>query len=129
MKALNEIGVGLLLGIDSILISLLFNDQQQLEIWAILLVVIASIYIGFGINDGRRKEMVTEVIIGILFIAVAFLGLWVSIWFLVGGYFLHGIWDIVHRPTMVSTKVQKWYPPFCMVYDWTVGIWLAWNFI
>ena len=128
MKALKEVSIGLLLGIVSISFSSFFNEQQQLEIWVILLVVIASIYIGFGINDGRKTEMLTEVTFGILFIVVAFLGLWVSVWILIGGYFLHGIWDLVHRPSMIETNVQKWYPPFCMVYDWTIAIWLMWSF-
>lgn len=128
MKTLKEISIGLVLGLISIFISFLFNEQQQLEIWVILLAVIASIYIGYGINDGRKIKMLTEVIFGIFFIVIAFLGLWVSVWILVGGYVLHGLWDLVHRPSMIDTNFQKWYPPFCMVYDWTIAIWLMWHF-
>ena len=120
------IGVGL--GLISILFSLIFEPSRQIELWAILLVVIAAIYIGFGISDGRTTEMVIEILNGVFFIVLAILGMWYSVYFLVAGYILHGFWDILHRSKTVKTNVQKWYPPFCMIYDWVIGSWLIFAF-
>ena len=128
MKALIEIAIGFLLGIGSIVISLLYNSQEQHEIWVILLVNIATVYMGFGISDGKKTEKVREVIFELLVIIVAFLGLWASSLFLVFGYLIHGSWDLATKRSMINTNAQKWHPPFLMVFDWTIGIWLIWWF-
>ena len=119
-----EVLMGLGLGAISIALSLLFGVEKQREIWGFLLIVIGAIYIGFAISDGRMKEMIIEISIASVFIAIAIMGIWYSIYFLIGGYFLHGLWDLVHSPKGVKTDVQKWYPPFCLIYDSVIGLWL-----
>ncbi len=123
-----ELLIGAGLGLSSILISLVFEPSRQIELWAIILVIIAAIYIGFGISDGRKKEMIIEFLNGAFFIILAVLGIWYSIYFLITGYILHGFWDILHGSKQIKTNVQEWYPPFCMIYDWTIGIWLIFAF-
>lgn len=126
---MKEIAIGVILGLTSILLSLLFSLEQQSEIWGFLMIIIASIYIGFGISDGRIKEMITEIIAGSIFIILAILGIWESTYFLVIAYIGHGFWDIIHKPKLVDTNVQKWYPKFCMFYDWVIGLWLIYLII
>lgn len=108
---------------------LLVSQEKQNDLWGILLVVIASDYIGFGIMDGRMKQKLIEIAICTGFVVLSVLGLWYSAWFLVIGYVGHGIWDYIHDHRLVVTKIKRWYPPFCMIYDWLIGAWLLYTVI
>lgn len=52
------------------------------------------------------------------------LGLLFSPYFLALGYFGHGIWDLVHHPKLVQTRVPQSYIYLCSIYDWVVGIFI-----
>jgi len=101
-----------------------------LDAIGLLLGVIAAIYIGFAISDGRKHVIVLEIAVASVFILLALLGMWGKPVWLVIGYFAHGGWDLLHHPGKLGTKVRKWYPPVCAVYDWLVGLyllyWLGW---
>ncbi len=46
---------------------------------------------------------------------------------LAAGYAAHGLWDLVHHPRGVTTPVRSWYPPFCVVFDVVLAVFiLAW---
>ncbi len=127
MKYQREALLGVFLAAISIPFVCLFPEEKQNDLWAILLVVIASDYIGFGIMDGRMKQKLIEIAICTGFVVLSVLGLWYSAWFLVIGYIGHGIWDYIHDHRLVMTKIKKWYPPFCMIYDWLIGAWLLYK--
>lgn len=103
---------------------------QALDLIGLLLGVIAAIYIGFAISDGRQHVLLLEIGVAGGFILLALLGMWGKPVWLVVGFFAHGIWDILHHPGKVGTKVRKWYPPACVAYDWLIGAylvyWLGW---
>ena len=91
--------------------------------------VILSIYIGFAIKDGIAELLTIQIIGAAFFLALTLLGLWNSVWFLVAAYFLHGLWDLLHDYKIIKTKVKSWYPDFCIVVDWILGIWIAYNYL
>ncbi|MDH5445208.1 MAG: hypothetical protein OEY52_06585 [Gammaproteobacteria bacterium] len=103
---------------------------RALDFIGLLLGVIAAIYIGFAISDGRKHVLLLECAVAAVFILLALLGMWGKPVWLVIGYFAHGAWDLIHHPGKLGTKVRKWYPPACVVYDWVVGLyllyWLGW---
>lgn len=91
------------------------------------LFIIAGVYIGFAVNDGRAREIMIEVAHLLFFVAITLLGLWVTPWFLVTGYLLHGVWDVLHRPDGIQTELARWYPPLCLAYDWIFAAFIvAW---
>ncbi len=98
----------------------------RLDATAILLAVIAAIYVGFAIADGRRRVLQIEVGAALAFTLLTFGGLWAVPGLLVVGYFAHGLWDVLHRPTLIDTTVARWYPPLCLGYNWVVGAYLVW---
>ena len=94
---------------------------------AALLSVIAAIYIGFALQDGRTEVLITEVAVAAVFVGLALAGLWVSPYLWVAGLFLHGVWDWQHHPGGVQTAMPAWYPPICVVVDWLLaGFLLIW---
>jgi hypothetical protein len=96
-------------------------EPYRTELLAYQLLIIAGVYIGFAVNDGRAAVIGIEVAHLVVFVALTLLGLWVSPWFIVVGYFTHGAWDMLHRPSLIQTELARWYPPLCLVYDWIFG--------
>jgi hypothetical protein len=72
----------------------------------------------------RNKYIFIELIFSLVIFTFASLGLLYSPYWLVLGYILHGVWDILHHPKIIQTKVIKWFPPFCAVVDFIVGIYI-----
>ena len=85
-------------------------------VWALSLVVIASIYVGFAVADGRRLVIAVEVGVAACFIVLAAVAVTASPWLVVIGLAGHGIKDMwQHRTHFVSNT--RWWPPFCLVVD------------
>lgn len=115
-------GVGA--GIATILLFIVLPRSYTLDIIPLLLTLIASVYLGFAVIDGRQREIIIEVTVALMFIVVALLGMWLSPYLWLVGYIGHGIWDIAHSKKGIQTNVPAWYKPFCMIYDWMIALFL-----
>jgi hypothetical protein len=88
--------------------------------YAIGLAVIAAIYVGFAVADGRVKVIAVESGVAFAFVLVAMAAVTGSAWLLVVGLFGHGLKDLwQHRTGFV--RGTRWWPPFCMVVDFVVA--------
>ena len=90
---------------------------DPLAFHTVALTMIGAIYMGFAFADGRVSIVILELSVATAFITLALLGLWVAPMFIAAGLVLHGFWDLAHRPNGVTTKIPKWYPPFCASFD------------
>ncbi|HKQ03004.1 MAG TPA: hypothetical protein VJ735_22005 [Actinomycetes bacterium] len=89
-------------------------------VYALSLALIAAVYIGFAVADGRRTVIVVEAVVAGLFVIVAAAGVTGPAWLLVLGLAGHGFKDLwQHRSHFVANT--RWWPPFCMVVDWVVA--------
>ena len=89
-------------------------------VWALSLVVIASIYIGFAVGDGRPVVIAVEVGVAACFIVLAAVAVTASPWLVVIGLAGHGIKDMwQHRTQFVANT--RWWPPFCLVVDFVAA--------
>ena len=120
-----EMGLGLLLSGSIIGFINLFNQEQQLQLWATTMTVILSIYIGFALKDDNKDLLLLQIAVAAIFLSLTLAGLWWSPWYLVAALILHGFWDLLHDYKVIKTRVMPWYPDFCIVVDWTLGLWLA----
>jgi hypothetical protein len=85
-------------------------------VWAISLVIIASIYVGFAVADGRPATIAVEVGVATVFIILAVAAIGSSPWLVVIGLVGHGIKDLwQHRTRFVANT--RWWPTFCLVVD------------
>jgi hypothetical protein len=83
--------------------------------------VIASVYIGFAVADGRVRIIVVECGVAMAFVVVAAVGVTGSAWFLAFGLAAHGVKDgWQQRSHYVSGT--RWWPPFCAAVDWVVAL-------
>jgi hypothetical protein len=89
-------------------------------IWALGLVVIGSIYIGFAVADGRRNVIIAEITVASGFIVLALVAITTSPWLVVIGLVAHGMKDLwQHRSHFVANT--RWWPPFCLVVDFVAA--------
>ena len=90
------------------------------SVYALGLILIAAVYIGFAVADGRRIVLVVESCVTTVFVLVGAAGLTGPLWLLVLGYAGHGLKDLwQHRSHFVANT--RWWPPFCLVVDWIVA--------
>jgi hypothetical protein len=97
---------------------------DQATVQALLLALIAAVYIGFAVADGRPKVIAVECTIAGAFVLLAAAGVTGSAWLLVLGYTGHGLKDFwqEHSHYVAGTR---WWPPFCATIDWLVAVVLA----
>ena len=90
------------------------------SVHALAIALIAAIYIGFAVADGRRHVIAAECAVAALFVILAAAAVTLTPWLLVAGYFAHGCKDLwQHRSQFVAGT--RWWPPFCLAVDWTVA--------
>jgi hypothetical protein len=89
-------------------------------VYAAGIMVIAAIYIGFAVADGRPRVIAVETSVATVFILIAAVAVTGSPWLLVVGFIGHGLKDLwQHRRQFVANT--HWWPPFCLVVDWVVA--------
>jgi hypothetical protein len=93
-------------------------------VYALGLTLIAAVYIGFAVADGRPKVIVVETAVASVFVIVAAVGVTGSAWLLVAGLAGHGGKDLwQHRTRFVTTT--RWWPPFCAAVDFVAAALIA----
>ncbi|HEX2202299.1 MAG TPA: DUF6010 family protein [Longimicrobium sp.] len=99
-----------------------FRDGA-IDLLAMVLAASGGIYWGLAAADGRRSVVVVEALAGLFFLVVATLALWWSWHWIVAGFFLHGVWDLLHHPRAAHTgEVRRFFPPFYAAFDWAVAL-------
>jgi hypothetical protein len=89
-------------------------------VYALSLALIAAVYIGFAVADGRPTVIAVEAAIAAVFVIVAAAGVTGPAWLLAAGLAGHGCKDLwQHRRQFVANT--RWWPPFCLVVGWVVA--------
>jgi len=115
---------GLVVGALQAASPLAFWWLDTATVYAVGLVVIASVYIGFAVADGRPRVFAVESSVTAVFVVVAAAAITGSAWLLVAGLVGHGLKDLwQHRTHYVANT--RWWPPFCLVVDLTAAAIIA----
>ena len=111
---------GIVVGLAQAATPLAFWWLDSATVYALGLVLIAAIYVGFAVADGRPNVIAVESSVAFAFVLVAATAVTGSPWLLVVGLAGHGLKDLwQHRTHYVANT--RWWPPFCMVVDWVVA--------
>ena len=97
-----------------------FRWLDPATVFALELTLIAAVYIGFAVADGRPRVIAVECIVAAVFVVLAATAVTATPWILVAGYAAHGLkdyWQERHQ-FVVNTR---WWPPFCAAVDWLVA--------
>ncbi len=115
---------GVVFGVIQAASPLAFWWLDAATVYALGLVLIASVYIGFAVADGRWVVIAFETNIAAIFVLVAAAAVTESPWLLVIGLAGHGLKDLwQHRSQFVANT--RWWPPFCLVVDWVAAAIIA----
>ncbi|MCW3041498.1 MAG: hypothetical protein JWM31_3403 [Solirubrobacterales bacterium] len=115
---------GVVVGLVQAGTPLAFWWLDNTTVYALGLIVIASIYIGFAVADGRPKVIAVESAVTFGFVVLAAAAVTATPWLLVVGLAGHGLKDLwQHRTGFVAGT--RWWPPFCMVVDAVVAAVIA----
>jgi hypothetical protein len=104
------------------------NAAAPVAIWwlpaatvlALTIALIAGIYIGFAVSDGRPKIIAVESCVTGTFLVLAAVAV-NSVWLLPVLFFGHGAKDVWQQRTQF-VRGTRWWPPFCATVDWVVAV-------
>jgi hypothetical protein len=115
---------GLVVGVAQAATPLVFWWLDTSTVYALGLAVIAAVYIGFAVADGRLIVLAVETGVASIFVIVAAAAITGTPWLLVVGLAGHGLKDLwQHRSQFVANT--RWWPPFCLVVDFAVAAIIA----
>ena len=115
---------GVLVGVLQAASPLAFWWLEPATVYALSLAMIAAIYIGFAVADGRWKVIALETSVAAVFVVIAAAAITGSAWLLVVGLAGHGLKDWwQHRSHYVAGT--RWWPPFCAAVDFAVAAIIA----
>src|SRR5262249_9962729 len=90
-------------------------------------IIVASYYALFAVMGASTKALVLESVAGAIFVAAAAYGFRSSLWVVVLAFAGHGVFDLVHGRITSDPGVPAWWPAWCLAYDVTAAVYLAWR--
>jgi hypothetical protein len=124
MKKRTPVLWGLAVGAIQAASPLAFWWLDQATVQALLLALIAAVYIGFAVADGRPRVIAVESSVTFAFLLLAAAAVTGSAWLLVLGYAGHGLKDWWQERSHYVAGT-RWWPPFCAAVDFLVAAVLA----
>ena len=115
---------GAVFGVLQVASPLAFPWLGATTVYALGLVLIAAIYLGFAVADGRAHVLAVETAVASAFVVTAAAGLSVSPWLVVAGLAGHGVKDTWQHSTQFVAGT-RWWPPFCAAVDVVAAALLA----
>jgi hypothetical protein len=118
------LGWGAGVGVATAATPLVFWWLPAASVYSMGLVLIAAVYIGFAVADGRPRVLVVESLVATAFVVLAAVAITGPTWLLVAGLLGHGVKDLwQHRTGFV--RGTRWWPPFCVTVDWVAALLLG----
>jgi hypothetical protein len=118
--------VGVLLALAVGLMATVVGLDRDRAFYPSVTLVVGSLYALFAVMGASRHTLVLECLAGALFVAAAIVGFKSSLWVVVVALAAHGAFDLVHERVIADPGVPVWWPAFCMAYDVTAAVYLAW---
>jgi hypothetical protein len=111
---------GVVFGVLQAASPLAFPWLDPATVHALGLTLIAAVYLGFAVADGRRHVLVAETVVASVFVIAAAAAELCSAWLIVAGLAGHGLKDLWQHRTGFVTGT-RWWPPFCATVDWVAA--------
>ena len=111
---------GLVVGVMQAGSPIAFRWLDSATIYALELTLIAAVYIGFAVADGRPRIIVVESAVAAAFVVLAATAVTATAWLLVFGYVGHGVKDAWQQRRQYVANT-RWWPPFCAAVDWVLA--------
>ena len=118
---MNAAIIGFLGGLASIftIIALKLNKTIM---YALILCGIGFLYVGYTWTN--IPTLIVTCVQALAFLFLAYFGVKRNLYYLIAGYFLHGIWDFFYDLLFSTALIPPHYDWFCMTIDFTMGLYL-----
>jgi len=118
--------VGAALALIVSLFARLVGLDRDRAFYPTVLVVVASYYDLFAVVSDSTQAIGAELLVTAVFLIAVALGFRRNLWIVVGALAAHGIFDLTHSQVIFNPGVPSWWPAFCLSYDLTAAVCLAW---
>lgn len=99
--------------------------DKERSFYPVVLIVIATLYLLFAVMAGSTDSLVAEAVPAFAFVALAAVGFRKTLWLVVAGLALHGVFDFFHQAVIANPGVPVWWPGWCLAYDVVAAAYLA----
>jgi hypothetical protein len=120
-----EYAVGVIVATSVGLFASVIGFDKERSFYPVVLIVIATLYLLFAVMAGSTDPLVAEAIPALMFVVTAALGFRKTLWLVVVGLALHGVFDFFHHAMIANPGVPVWWPGFCLAYDVVAAAYLA----
>jgi hypothetical protein len=117
--------VGVVLAIAVGVFARVVGLDRDRAFYPTVLAVVASYYDLFAVMGGSKGALLSELAGTAVFLVAVVVGFRRTPWLIVAGLVGHGVFDVLHPHWIANPGVPAFWPPFCMAYDVTAGLWLA----
>jgi hypothetical protein len=121
-----EFLVGLSLALGVSLGGTLAGLDRERAFYTTVALAVGTYYILFAVMGGSSEALIREVLAFAVLAAVAVVGFRRNFWLVVVALAGHGLFDVFHARLIVNEGVPAYWPMFCMSYDVTAALYLAW---
>jgi hypothetical protein len=122
-----EYVVGVLLALAILLFLSAVGFDRDRSLYPAILIVVASYYDLFAVMGGSTPALLSELGVTVAFVALSTVGFRLNLRLVVVGLIAHGIFDFFHGGLIQDPGVPVWWPMFCLTFDVTAGVYLAWR--
>ncbi len=114
--------IGISAALFTILIVALFKRADKNLFYGLVLAGIGFLYIGYSWTD--MADLILNIVQAMFFLLLAYFGVQKNSYFLIAGYFIHGLWDLIYSHIGNSGLIPPHYDLFCSTYDFIIGFYL-----
>jgi len=114
--------IGISAGLFTILIVALFKRADKNLFYALVLAGIGFLYIGYSWTN--IADLIMNILQALFFLLLAYFGVKKNSYFLIAGYFIHGLWDFIYSHVGNAALLPPHYDLFCSTYDFIIGFYL-----
>lgn len=118
--------IGFGLALTAALFARFTGLERDRAFYPTVMIVIALTYGLFAVMGGSMSALALESVAIVGFIVASVLGYKINQWFVVAALAAHGIFDFFHPHLLTNPGVPVWWPGFCLTYDVTAAVYLAW---
>jgi hypothetical protein len=118
--------IGFGLALTAALFARFTGLERDRAFYPTVMIVIALTYGLFAVMGGSMSALALESVAIVGFIVASVLGYKINQWIVVAALAAHGIFDFFHPHLLTNPGVPVWWPGFCLTYDVTAAVYLAW---
>jgi hypothetical protein len=118
--------VGVALAGLTVLFAKSVGFDRDRAFYPVVLIVIASYYLLFGVMGGSTRAIIIELLVMTIFAIAAVVGFKSRLWIVALALAGHGVFDFIHASLISNPGVPPWWPAFCLTFDITIAAGLAW---